>query len=87
MSTLNLSNIHTKTELMATLGTFFSLPDWWGRNWDGFADCMSDKELSTLPSRLEIIGLKSLNKNLCEDARIFQEILDENCIEYRLISS
>ena len=87
MSTLNLSLIHTKSELMNTLGTFFWLPDFWGRNWDAFSDCIQDRELSTLPSHFEIIGLKNLRKNLSEDAQILEEILDENSIEYTSLPS
>ena len=87
MSTLDLSQIETKDELMDSLKDFFLFPDWWGRNWDSFADCISDRELSTLPSPIEIIWMGDLEKNLGEDALMFQEILDENDIEYTLLPS
>lgn len=87
MTTLNLSQIQTKSELMDSLEDFFSLPDWWGRNWDAFNDCISDRELSTLPSPFEIVWMDDLSRHLAEDARIFQEILDENGIEYTLLPS
>lgn len=87
MSPLNLSHIRTKSELMDSLGTFFSLPDWWGQNWDAFAGCIADRQTSTLPSRLEIIGLENLRKNLGEDAQTLEEILDENGIAYTLLPS
>ncbi|MFA6090891.1 MAG: barstar family protein [Candidatus Gracilibacteria bacterium] len=87
MSLLNLSKIHTKSELMNMLGVFFGLPDWWGQNWDAFADCIRNKETSTLPSQIQIIGLENLQKTLGEDARIFREILDENIIQYILLPS
>lgn len=83
MSILDLSNIRTKPELLDLLGVFFSLPDWWGRNWDAFNDCMGDDQLSSLPSHIEIIGIEDLRKNLSDDARILEEIFDDNNIEYK----
>lgn len=85
MSQLNLSNIHAKPELMDSLGTFFLLPDWWGRNWDAFSDCIGDWDISSLPSPTEIIGMEKLQENLRKDARILLEILDENDIQYVLL--
>ena len=55
MPILHLANIHTKSELMDTLGIFFSFPHWWGHNWDALNDCIKDGELSTLPSQFHII--------------------------------
>ncbi|OIP52989.1 hypothetical protein AUK10_03070 [Candidatus Gracilibacteria bacterium CG2_30_37_12] len=87
MPPLNLSQIHTKSELMNTLGIFFGLSDWRGRNWDAFHDCIQNRETSTLPSQIQIIGLENLQKNLGEDVKIFREILDENSIGYRISPS
>ncbi len=86
-SKLDLSRIHSKTELMTTLGTFFSLPDWWWHNWDAFSDCLQVQNVSTLPSHIQILWFEHLQKNLSEDARNFREILDENGIEYTLLPS
>ncbi|MDD2891569.1 MAG: barstar family protein [Candidatus Gracilibacteria bacterium] len=85
MSILNFSHIHTKSELMDTLEVFFGLPNFWGRNWDAFGDCIADREFSTLPSQVQIIGLETLRKNFGEDAQILEEILDENSIKYTLL--
>jgi len=55
MPILDFSQIHTKSELMKMLGDFFRFPDYWGRNWDAFSDCIQDTNASVLPSQLQII--------------------------------
>lgn len=87
MATLDLSQIRTKIELMDLLGIFFELPNWWGRNWDAFNDCIQERETSGLPSQIQIIGLEDFRKNLPEDAHILEEILAENNIHYATLPS
>lgn len=43
----------SKAELLAAVGEALSFPEWYGRNWDALADCLSD--LSWLAGRGEVL--------------------------------
>jgi RNAse (barnase) inhibitor barstar len=47
----------------------FGFPDYYGRNWDAFDECIRDVEL---PPHVEITGLEALRVRLPREAELFQ---------------
>ena len=65
---IDLGTAGNKTELIERLATALVFPDWFGRNWDGLADCLGD--LSWLPeSRGYLLHLSNCAKPVerCKD--------------------
>jgi RNAse (barnase) inhibitor barstar len=74
---VNIGSARTKAEVLDMLASELSFPDWWGKNWDACWDCMTDPQLSNLPSRLRVTGVRALREKLPKDAEILARILAE----------
>lgn len=59
---IDLSFIDTELQLHELLCMSFSLPEFYGMNWDAFWDCISD--LSALPAAIEFINSRRLMEKL-----------------------
>ncbi len=53
--------VTTSQELHNLLAETFQFPDYYGRNWDAFDECIRDVQL---PPRVEIVGLETLHSRL-----------------------
>ena len=62
-------------QLQDLLAAGFHFPDWSGRNWDAFSDCITT--LDPMPQKIVVRGLASLAKHLPLEARQLSEILDD----------
>uniref|UniRef100_UPI003870CC8E barstar family protein n=1 Tax=Lentisalinibacter salinarum TaxID=2992239 RepID=UPI003870CC8E len=61
----------------AILAEEMSFPDWWGKNWDACWDCMTDPQLSDLPSQLRFHGLSKLREKFPKDAEALSQLLTD----------
>ena len=61
--------VTTREELHALLSDAFRFPDYYGRNWDAFDECIRDV---ALPPHVEITGLDVLQARLPREAELLQ---------------
>jgi RNAse (barnase) inhibitor barstar len=74
---IDLSDVRTTEALHELLADTLSFPDYYGRNWDAFLDCITDPEQSLMPMLLRVEGWATLNERLPRDAALFRESHDE----------
>jgi RNAse (barnase) inhibitor barstar len=60
----------SSAELHRLLAATFHFPDYYGRNWDAFDECIRDVEL---PARVEIVGFEALRARLPREAELLQQ--------------
>ena len=75
---VDLAHCHDKRTLLAACQLAFSLPEWFGHNWDALADSLSD--LSWLPAQGYLVILqhsRRLETQAHETFATFIDILDE----------
>ena len=75
---VDLAHCHDKRTLLAVCQLAFSLPDWFGHNWDALSDCLTD--LSWLPARhyrIELAQPQALRTAASETLDTALEILGE----------
>lgn len=78
---LDLSAVATADDLHSILASSLGFPDWYGRNWDAFRDCVTDPELSSIPPQLHVHGFAELSSSLPREARLLRECLEELPLE------
>ncbi|MBQ8163782.1 MAG: barstar family protein [Clostridia bacterium] len=64
-------------DIHTILAREFDFPDYYGRNWDAFWDCITDLILSSDGLNIEIIGIDEIYSRYKEDMDIFIETLNE----------
>jgi RNAse (barnase) inhibitor barstar len=64
---INVAEVSTREALHQLLADAFQFPDYYGRNWDAFNDCIRDVEL---PRRVTIRGLEELRRKLPREAEL-----------------
>ena len=74
---LDLGAAQTSMDLHLLLSERLGFPDFYGRNWDAFWDCITDPELSSMPRVLRLRGWADLDRRLPGDARLLRESLDD----------
>ena len=67
--TVDVASVSTREELHSVLSGAFGFPDYYGRNWDAFDECIRD---APLPPHLKIIGLASLHARLPREAELLE---------------
>jgi hypothetical protein len=45
---INLENCKCVDDIYDMFAKMLKFPEWWGRNWDAFYDCLSDKDFNNL---------------------------------------
>ncbi|MEV7615969.1 barstar family protein [Streptomyces sp. NPDC089799] len=82
---LDLDGVRTKARLMDACAAAFALPEWFGRNWDALADCLTD--LSWLPGAggrlVAVTGWDGLALARPGDWEVLQEVLEEAAAYWR----
>jgi len=74
---LDLTSVETAIELHLMLSDRLAFPDYYGRNWDAFWDCITDPEQSSMPHVLRLSGWLVLNQRMPRDARSLRQLLDD----------
>lgn len=72
---LDFSKIKYYSELHEIIKVGLDFPDYYGKNWDAFWDCLTD--MVGRPVHIEIRGLEQLEKKFKEDAELMLELLKE----------
>ena len=74
---LDLGNIASHGELHDLLGSRLGFPDYYGRNWNAFWDCIRDPEQSLMPAVLEVRGWAALQERMSHDAQSLRSCLQD----------
>jgi ribonuclease inhibitor len=69
---IDLSTIKSRLELHAVLARALGFPDYYGRNWDAFNECIRDFP----PLSLRITGVKKLESTLPREAELLKQCLE-----------
>ena len=73
--TLAVSDATSAQSLHEKLAAGLGFPDYYGKNWDAFWDCITDPGQSTMPRRLIIKGFGALRKRLPREADLLRSCL------------
>jgi RNAse (barnase) inhibitor barstar len=65
----------TSAQLQDMLASGFAFPDYYGRNWNAFHDCITT--LDPMPKKILVRGLRTLSKRLPGDAEQLTDILED----------
>ena len=75
---LDLTTVRSPDELHDLLASFFGFPDYYGRNWDAFDECLADFAPACV---VTIRGFQHLLSVLPRDAGLLKECLDRASAE------
>ncbi|MER7345098.1 barstar family protein [Streptomyces aurantiacus] len=82
---LDLTGVRDKAAFMDRCATALTLPDWFGRNWDALADCLSD--LSWAPGArgrlLVVSGWREYAEAAPDDWAVAQEVFADAVAYWR----
>lgn len=71
---VDVGSVTSREELHTFLAEMFCFPDYYGKNWDAFDECIRDIEL---PAHIEIIGLKNLHMRFPREADLFEKCISD----------
>ncbi len=69
---IDVSGALTKADLHELLSKKLGLPDYYGRNWDAFDECISDPDLP-LPRSVTVRGMRALEVILPKEAALLRK--------------
>jgi ribonuclease inhibitor len=72
---IDVGDARTRDELHQILAEALRFPDYYGKDWDAFWDCVRDPEQSDVPRGVVIKGIAALGSTLEREVRIFQECI------------
>lgn len=73
--TLAVGDATSAQSLHEKLAAALGFPDYYGKNWDAFWDCIRDPDQSTMPQRLVIQGFGVLRERLPREADLLRGCL------------
>jgi len=65
---INVGEVRSREELHELLFQAFAFPDYYGRNWDAFDECIRDV---TTPEVIKVSGLESMRFRLPRETKLF----------------
>jgi ribonuclease inhibitor len=72
---IDVSAVGTSEELHELLAKTFGFPDYYGKNWDAFDECISED--AHVPSVIEVSGIDQLHSRLPRDAEFLRRCLGD----------
>lgn len=72
---IDVSAAETSKQLHELLAAGFGFPNYYGRNWDAFHDCITT--LDPMPKKIVVRGLKTLFGRLPLDVELLTDILKD----------
>lgn len=81
---IDLSYVESKDELHDTLALKLGFPDFYGKNWDAFWDCITD--LVELPEQIIFEGTLALSQKLPKQVAQLQKCFEDLANEYPTIN-
>jgi ribonuclease inhibitor len=70
--TIDVSSIKDRHELHAVLARALGFPDYYGKNWDAFDECIRDFP----PASLHVTGVQKLGNALPREAELLKQCLE-----------
>jgi ribonuclease inhibitor len=75
--TLAVGDAASAQSLHEMLAVALRFPDYYGKNWDAFWDCITDPDQSDMPRRLIVSGFNMLQQRLPREAELLRRCLIE----------
>ena len=75
--TLAVMDAASAQSLHEMLAVALRFPDYYGKNWDAFWDCITDPDQSDMPRRLIVSGFDMLQQRLPREAELLRRCLIE----------
>ncbi len=75
---IDLADVSSREELHALMAAAFSFPDYYGRNWDAFDECIRD---ISLPKEVKIYNLEALRTRLSREAELLSQCIQSFAAE------
>ncbi|EJI1377492.1 barstar family protein [Vibrio parahaemolyticus] len=81
---IDLIMIENENQLHELMANYFGFPDYYGKNWDAFGDCLCDAGLrnSDFPKVIEFVGSSHLKSILPESFESLKSCFDDLSREY-----
>jgi ribonuclease inhibitor len=79
---IDLTSVNSRESLHEALRTALGFPEWYGKNWDAFWDCVRDPDLSSVPLSLKLRRSPRLAEALPREYRLFRKCLEDLNREY-----
>jgi RNAse (barnase) inhibitor barstar len=79
--TIDVSRIYDDETLHEYLSARLGFPGFYGMNWDAFWDCITDDEMSSMPTVLKIKGIEDLRRLAPDTERNFSKCLNDYLAE------
>ncbi|HHK8525737.1 TPA: barstar family protein [Vibrio parahaemolyticus] len=76
---IDLTMIENENQLHELMANYFGIPDYYGKNWDAFWDCLCDSDLSKV---IEFVGSSHLKSALPESFESLKSCFDDLSREY-----
>ncbi|HHE1265358.1 TPA: barstar family protein [Vibrio parahaemolyticus] len=76
---IDLTMIENENQLHELMANYFGFPDYYGKNWDAFWDCLCDSDLSKV---IEFVGSSHLKSALPESFESLKSCFDDLSREY-----
>jgi ribonuclease inhibitor len=70
--TIDVGSIKSRLELHAVLARALGFPDYYGKNWDAFNECIRDFP----PAGLRITGVQGLGNTLPREAELLKQCVE-----------
>jgi ribonuclease inhibitor len=70
--TIDLNGIASRDALHEQLAKVFSFPEYYGRNWDAFDECIGEVKL---PATVKVIGFEDFRFRLAREAKLLADCL------------
>ncbi len=70
---VDFAGVTKKQEVHTRLATALGFPDYYGKNWDAFWDCITS--LDATPQKIRVSGLRSLMAELPREATLLKKCL------------
>ena len=76
---IDLRAVETTSQLHELLAFSFGFPEYYGKNWDAFWDCLCD---TNLPKTIELVGFDEIKRVLPECWKELKQCIDDLSKEY-----
>jgi RNAse (barnase) inhibitor barstar len=76
--TVDVTDVLTSQALQELLARVFRFPEYYGRNWDAFDECISEV---ARPAAIRIVGISALKARLPRDAGLLLDCLRTASVE------
>ena len=75
---VDLKGLNVKEDVLEAFAKTLKFPDWWGKNWDAFYDCLTDPDFNNFDKNTKIIikNFETFKHNKLEFNKLIQAFSD-----------